>query len=227
MMHSRMTRPTERLEIIQGIVASAPVTAASRPAKVQMVHGEVVAGSAPLTLEAVAFQRLLSIAAEMEVVERLTLVCFEPVFWHLRHRAAYVRHLLSRGTLRAAYLRSAAINKINSAVGALAGRAEDLNVGGSPVSGQTFPVVPRANNGDARVTDFLTCSSWFVRSAALRANAVTQPVAGFPVRVQGAWAASFCVGGFLYHLFAAAKTGGGSVRSCWHGPSYHGGWQIV
>ena len=227
MMHNRVTGSTECLEVVQRVIACAPVAAASRATTVHVMHGEVVIRAAPLTLEAVSFQRLLSVAAEVKVIACLAKVAVKTFLWHLRHRTAYVRRLLSRGTIGASYLRSAAINKINPAIGALAGRAKDLNVGCPSIPGQSLLIVSGANDWNTRRTNLLAGAGWFVRNAALRANAIPQSVARFPVGFQRARDTSFCVGGLLYHLFAADRTDEGSVRSRCHGPSYAGGSEIV
>jgi hypothetical protein len=222
-----MTRPTERLEIIQGIVASAPVTAASRPAKVQMVHGEVVAGSAPLTFEAVSFQRGLSLAAEVKVIACFPKVSVKSFFRDARHAQARDFRASYRRAFRTPCLWAAVIDVIGLTIRAFVGRSDNASVAFASIPFQALPVVSGADDGDARGTYLLALARGFVDYATLTAGFVAKSIARLSVCFEGAWDATLCVWGLLYHPLATAGTDDGSVRSCCHGSSYHGGWQIV
>ena len=227
MMHSRMTCPAKRLEVVQRIVARASISAAPRTAAVQMMHGEVIAGSTSLTFEAVAFQRFLSVAAKVEVIQRLAMICV--AFFFRRACHANARHFRSsfRGAFGAARLRAAVVDVASLTVGALIDRSNKSSVGAAPISGQTFRVVPGANGGSARGAHLLTLARRFVGGATFAADAISKAGLCFAMRCQSARDAPLHVGRLFYDLPATAGTDDGSVTSCCHGPSYAGGWRIV
>ena len=227
MMHGRMTGSTERLEVIHGIVARAPVAAASRAAKVQMMHGEVVARYAPLTFEAVSFQRGLPVTAEVEVIARLTKIAVTSFFRDAFHRAPLDFRSTHCRAFWTARLRAAVINVIGITVGAFVGRSDNTSGAFASISFQALPVVSGADGGDARLTEFLALARGFVDYATFHTGFFAISIARFPVRFERAWGATLRVWRLLYHRLATAWADDCSVRSCRHGPSYAGGWGIV
>jgi hypothetical protein len=192
-----------------------------------MMHGEVVTRAAPLTLEAVSFQRFLAVAAEVKIVSGFSYIPIDLLFRHFRQGSAYGSRFLYRGARGTTDLRSAVVNEINPTISALSGRSNNGGVGATSISGQSFLVFLGANDGDAQCAEFLTSACRFVTRATFHANALSKSIAGFAVRFERAGAASLCVGRLFHHLFAAAWTGDGSVRSCCHEAYYNGGWRIV
>jgi hypothetical protein len=215
------------LEVIQGIVASAPVATASSSAKVQMMHGEVVTRAAPLTFEAVSFQRGLSVAAEVEVIARLTKVSVKSFFRDARHAQARDFRASHCRAFRTPRLWAAVIDVIGLTIRAFVCRSDNASVAFASIPFQALPVVPGANDGNARGAYLLALARGFVDYATFTAGFVAKSIARLSVCFERAWDATLCVWGLLYHPFATAGTDDGSVRSCCHGSSYHGGWQIV
>ena len=227
MMNNRMTGSAECLEVAHRIVACASVTAPSGAGTIQMMNRQVVSRSAPLASETVALQRFLSVAAEVKIITCLSCVFVKALFWYARHAETHGREPSAGGALRAVHLRSAMVNIVIPTIGAFVGRSDDAGGGGASVLVQTLSVVPGANHRNTRGARLLASARWFVGCVALLADALAKARPGFAVGFQSAWGASLHVGGGLGHLSAAAWTDDGSVRSCCHGLSYHGGWGIV
>jgi hypothetical protein len=215
------------LEVIQGIVASAPVAAAPRATTVHVMHGEVVTRAAPLTFEAVSFQRGLSVATEVKVIACFPKVSVKSFFRDARHAQARDFRASYRRAFSATRLGAAVIDVIGLTIRAFVGRSDNASVAFASIPFQALPVVSGADGGDARGTYLLALARGFVDYATFTAGFVAKSIARLSVCFERAWDATLCVWGLLYHPFATAGTDDGSVRSCCHGSSYHGGWQIV
>ena len=222
MMHNRVTGSTECLEVVQGIVACAPVAAASRPAPVPMMHGEVVTRAAPLTLEVVSFQRLLSVAAEVEVVKRFTVVSIALFFWRLRNRAAQYFRALFSGACRAVCFWPAVIDVILSTVGTCVTRADNTRSRFPAALRELIGVVSGANDWTARSAYLLNRASRLINSGAFLADTVTHAVSRFSACRQSARLVSFSAGCIFNYRVAAVGACNSSVSSCFH-TSYYGG----
>ena len=149
MMHNRMTRPAERLEVVQCIVARAVVAPASGAAAIQMMDGEIIPCSAPLAPEAIAFQRLLSVPAEVKVITCCAKIAVKTLLRHTRHTQAYDFQTSGRGAFRAPSFRAAMVNELFPAILARIGRSNDTRSGISPAYFQSITIEPRANDRSA------------------------------------------------------------------------------
>lgn len=221
-MHNRVTGSAKCLEIVQRVIACAPVAAASRATTVHVMYGEVVTRAAPLTLEAVSFQRLLSVAAEVEVIARLAKVAVKTFLWHLRHCAAHNISAPYRRAFRTSCLRSLMVSVIRAAVLALVCRADDTRSDLSAAFFKLFSIVSRPDNWTARGAYLLNRASRLINGSAFLTDALTHPVSRLSMCRQGARLASFSVGAISNDGLAAVRAYDNPINCCFHA-AYHGG----
>ena len=212
MMHNRMTCPAERLEVVQCIVARMAVAPTSGAAAIQMMDGKIVPRSAPLAPEAITFQSLLSVPAEVKVITCCAEIAVKTLLRHPRHAQAYDCQTSGRGAFRAPSFWAAVVNELFPAILARICRSNDTRSGISPAFFQSITIEPGANDRSALWACLLTSACWLIGSAAFLADAFAVAIAGLSVCFERAWHTSFCVRAVFHHLIAATRTDDGSVQ---------------
>jgi hypothetical protein len=170
-MNGRVAFPAKSLQIAQRIIASVSVAASSGAASIEMMDGEVVAGSAALTSKAVSFQCLLSIATKVVVVPCLALIDTSLFLRGLFSSSACVLRLLHHRAWGTSCLWPAVIDVVVSAIGAAVSRSDNTRSLLTAKASEVVSVPLSTNSRAARCARLLASAGGLIGGATFLADA--------------------------------------------------------
>lgn len=226
-MNSRMTAAAERLQIVQSVIARRLVATSPGATAILVVNAQIIPGAAPLTRKPVTFQCLPAVPAVVEIVACCFVIASNTFLGPAAHRAMARRCILDSGAIRAPCLRSAMIDVIGAAVGALVNRTADALTSFASTLGEICAGMLCSDRRHASRTHLLTAAGWLVGCTARFANPKTETIPGLSVRFECTCFAAFLVWRCLDKFLAAAWASKGPVARHFHRSKHSGELGIV